>query len=154
MKRTILVILGFVGLVAISCAVTNQAVTKANPQYKNLKVLPKDITKEQMDSVMHHYTASLNVKCNFCHVRNEEKKEWDWASDENKHKLITRQMVTMTNEINQKNFNHTGSPIALTSQLAVTCYTCHHGATDPATKAPQQPRPQQRPAQDTTRRNG
>ena len=140
MKRTFLVTLAFVGLVAISCAVTNQAAS-TNSQYKNLKILPNDITKEQMDSVMHHYTASLNVKCNFCHVRNEETKEWDWASDGNKHKLITRQMMTMTNEINKKNFNHTGAPITLTSQLAVTCYTCHHGAKDPAIKAPQQTKP-------------
>lgn len=140
MKRTFLVTLAFVGLVAVSCAVTNQNTT-ANPQYKNLKVLPKDITNEQMDSVMHHYTASLNVKCNFCHVRTADNKEWDWASDANKHKLITRQMVTMTNEINKKNFNHTGGAITLNSQLAVTCYTCHHGAKEPAIKAPQTTKP-------------
>jgi hypothetical protein len=136
MKKTVYVIAAFIGLVAVSCAVTNQNVV-ANPKYKNLKILPKDITNEQMDSVMHHYTASLNVKCNFCHVRNEEKKEWDWASDANKHKLIARQMMTMTNDINKKNFNHTGAAITLSSPLAVTCYTCHHGAKEPAVKAPQ-----------------
>jgi hypothetical protein len=139
MKRTILVSLAFVGLIAFSCAVTNQG--SANSQYKNLKVLPKDITKEQMDSVMQHYTTSLNVRCNFCHVRNEEKKEWDWASDANKHKLIARQMETMTRDINKRNFNHTGGAITLSSQLAVTCYTCHHGATDPAVQAPKQSTP-------------
>jgi hypothetical protein len=138
MKKIIFVTLAFVGLVTVSCAVTQmKSAGPDNPRYTNLKVLPKDITHEQMDSVMHHYTASLNVKCNFCHVRTADNKDWDWASDANKHKLITRQMITMTNDINKKNFDHTGGAITLSSQLAVTCYTCHHGAKEPAIKAPQ-----------------
>lgn len=138
MKKTFAVMFAFVGLVTVSCAVTQMKSSGPdNPQYKNLKVLPKDITHEQLDSVMHHYTASLNVKCNFCHVRTADNKDWDWASDANKHKLIARQMITMTNDINKKNFDHTGSAITLRSQLAVTCYTCHHGAKEPAAKAPQ-----------------
>lgn len=138
MKRTFLVTLAFVGMVALSCAVTNPS---SNSLYKNLKVLPRDITKEQMDSVMHHFTASLNVKCNFCHARTADNKAFDFASDANKHKLVARNMMTMTNDLNKKYFNHTGSTITLNSQLAVTCYTCHHGATDPVVKAPQATRP-------------
>lgn len=134
MKKIVYVTLAFVGLVAVSCAVTNQA---TNSQYKNLKILPKDITKVQMDSVMHHFTASLNVKCNFCHVFNSEAKSMDFVSDENKHKLVARQMMTMTNDLNKKYFNHTGSPLTLTSQLAVSCFTCHNGAKEPAVQAPQ-----------------
>lgn len=136
MKKTLLVTLAFVGLVALSCAVTKQNSTAGNSQYKNLKVLPKDITHDQLDSVMHHFTGSLNVKCNFCHVRNEEKKEWDWASDEKKHKLVARGMMTMTNELNKKYFNLTGSAITLNTPLMVTCYTCHHGSTEPVTTVP------------------
>ena len=134
MKKIVYVTLAFVGLVAVSCAVTNQG---ANSQYKNLKILPKDITKVQMDSVMHHFTASLNVKCNFCHVFNSEAKKMDFVSDENKHKLVARQMMTMTNDLNKKYFNHTGSAITLTSQLAVSCFTCHNGAKEPAVQAPE-----------------
>jgi hypothetical protein len=142
MKKTFLICFAFTALVAVSCAVTQmKSAGPANPQYTNLKVLPKDINKEQMDSVMHHYTASLNVKCNFCHTFNQETKQMDWASDANKHKLITRQMMTMTNELNKKYFDHTGSAITLSSQLEVTCYTCHHGAKEPAARAPQQTKP-------------
>lgn len=142
MKKTLLICLAFAAMVAVSCAVTQMKSSgPANPQYKNLTVLPKDITKEQMDSVMHHYTASLNVKCNFCHTFNQEKKEMDWASDANKHKLISRQMEIMTRDINKRNFNHTGGAITLSSQLAVTCYTCHNGAKEPAIKAPQKTQP-------------
>ena len=137
MKKTILVTFSFVGLVTISCAVTQMKSSGPdNPQYKNLKVLPKDITHEQMDSVMHHFTGSLNVKCNFCHVFNQDTKQMNWAADDNKHKLVARRMMTMTNELNKKYFDQTGSTVALSSQLAVTCYTCHHGSTDPTTRVP------------------
>ena len=154
MKKTFLVSLAFVGLVALSCAVTKQnAGSTGKSEYKNLKVLPQDITHEQMDSVMHHFTASLNVRCNFCHMRNDQTNQWDWASDENKHKLAARSMMTMTNELNKKYFNLTGaSAITITTPLMVTCFTCHHGSTEPSTKPPKQERPQQRPPQDTTRK--
>ena len=133
MKKSLLLIFGIIALALLSYAFTTNP---DEPKYKNLKILPKNINEKQMDSVMHHFTGSLNVKCNFCHVRNEEKKEMDWASDGNKHKLVARQMMTMTNELNKKYFSHTGSPITLTSSLAVSCFTCHNGKTDPANKVP------------------
>ena len=57
MKKPFIVTAGFLFLLAGSYAFT----AREDPKYKNLKILPKDITHEQMDSVMHHYTASLNV---------------------------------------------------------------------------------------------
>lgn len=149
MQKTFLVTSGIVLFLAASFAFTN----REEPKYTNLKILPKNITHEQMDSVMHHFTASLNVKCNFCHVRNEEKKEWDWASDENKHKLVAREMMKMTNKINDKYFPVGEKAEKLSANLMVTCYTCHHGATEPVTKAPRPERREQRPAGDSTRRN-
>jgi formate dehydrogenase assembly factor FdhD len=137
MKKTFLVTIAFVSIVAVSCAVTQMKSSgPANPQYKNLKILPKDITHEQMDSVMHHFTSSLNVKCNFCHVFNQDTKQMNWPADDNKHKLVARQMMTMTNNLNKKYFDQTGAAITLSSQVAITCYTCHHGSTEPAIKAP------------------
>lgn len=149
MKKTSLVTFGIICLVVGSYAFTT---VKEDPKYKNLKILPKDITHEQMDSVMHHFTASLNVKCNFCHVRDEEKKEWNFAADDNKHKLVARQMMKMTNKINDKYFDLPGGSKKLSTALMVTCYTCHHGNTEPATKAPRMERPQQRPATDSVRK--
>lgn len=142
MKKILFTCMAFMAMVAVSCAVTQMKGSgPANPEYTNLKILPKDINKDQMDSVMHHYTASLNVKCNFCHTMNPETKKLDFASDANKHKLIARQMMTMTNELNKKYFDHTGGAITLSSQLEVTCYTCHHGAKEPTSKAPQKAQP-------------
>ena len=143
MKKALFVTTCLVALVCMSFAFTND-----ERLYKNLKVLPKNTTKAQMDSVMKHFTVSLGVKCNFCHVRNEQQNEWDFASDGNKHKLVARQMMTMTAKLNKKYF-HVTSNQGLNTQLLVSCYTCHHGRPEPAV----QPQPQQRPAGDTTARN-
>lgn len=149
MKKSAFVTICFSIMVFISLAFT-----KDDPIYKNLKVLPKNITKEQMDSVMHHFSASLGVRCNFCHVRSADGKEWNFAADDNKHKLVARSMMEMTNKINEKYFDVTGKGVkSLDAQLMVTCYTCHHGKNEPETKAPigEQRRPQP-PQQDSTRR--
>ena len=135
MKKSVWVILILILVVAISSAFTNAT---GDPGYKNLKILPKNITERQMDSVMHHFTESLKVNCNFCHVKQEgNEKEWDWASDKNKHKLVTRQMMTMTNKLNDEYFPYSGNAEDMSTILTVTCYSCHNGKTQPDTK----PRP-------------
>jgi hypothetical protein len=139
MKRSILLTLCIVLLITVSLAFTK----KNDPGYKNLKILPKDITKEQMDSVMHHFTNSLNVRCGFCHVHNDSTRVTDYASDENKHKLAAREMMEMTNKINDTYFNMTGEQRNINTVLMVTCFTCHHGKNEPDTKAPPRQRPEQ-----------
>jgi hypothetical protein len=136
MKKSFVILMLFAAMIIASLAFTAD-----EPRYKNLKILPKNITKQQMDSVMRHFTGSLGVKCNFCHTYNEQAKAMDWASDANKHKLVTRQMMTMTNKLNKKYFDVSGKQ-NLDAKLLVTCYTCHHGATHPEVKAPHQERPQ------------
>lgn len=148
MKKTFMVTSGIIFLTIISYAFTT---ISDEPKYKNLKILPKDITHEQMDSVMHHFANSLNVKCNFCHVKTEDGKEWNFAADDNKHKLTARNMMKMTNKINDKYFDVTGGSKNLSTPLMVTCYTCHHGANEPATKAPHIERPQQQAQADSAR---
>ena len=146
MKKTFLVALGLAALIFSSLAFTNSG---DDPEYKNLKILPKNITHEQMDSVMHHFSASLGVKCNFCHVRNEEDKTWDWASDGNKHKLVAREMMTMTNKINEKYFDLTGGAKNLQAKLMVTCYTCHNGKKEPMVTPPKKEEAPKTPQQGT-----
>jgi hypothetical protein len=130
MNKSFLFFTALAALVLGSLAFTGKG---DDPKYKNLKILPKDITEQQMDSVMDHFTASLNVKCGFCHVRTADKKEWNFAADDNKHKLIARQMMTMTNELNKKYFDYTGDidPAKMNTSLMVTCYTCHNGRKEP-----------------------
>ncbi len=126
MKKTVTIVLLFIVIVASSFAVTSSD----EPRYRNVKVLPKNIQKQQMDSVMRHFTVALGVKCNHCHVFNQEQKAMDFASDANEHKGVARQMIKMTNKLNSKYFDVKAGK-DLSAKLEVTCYTCHNGKTDP-----------------------
>jgi len=135
MKKSFLVTAGLVIMVAVSFAFT-----KDEPRYKNLKVLPKNTTKQQMDSVMKSFTVALGVKCNFCHIYDNGQKAMNFASDENKHKGIARDMMKMTSKINDKYFDVKNAS-RLEADLEVTCYTCHNGKAHPA-KIPTAAKPQ------------
>ena len=64
MKKSLLIIIGCIISVILFQAFT---VTR-EPHFKNLQILSKDISDHDLDSVMHHFSASLGVRCNFCHV--------------------------------------------------------------------------------------
>ncbi len=100
MKKSLLVILSCIASVIIFQAFT----TLYEPPFKNLQILPKDISDHDLDSVMHHFTAALGVKCNFCHVRNEEAKKMDFASDDKPEKKVARKMMLMAIDINKNYF--------------------------------------------------
>ena len=84
------------------------------PAPKNLKILQP----EHLMDTMRRFQTALGVKCDFCHVKG------DFASDDNPHKDIARKMLMMSHEINAKFPD---------GKMHVTCYTCHRGATEPAT---------------------
>lgn len=104
--------------------------------YKNLKVLPKDISKEDLGKVMDGFKTSLGVKCNYCHAPSEtEKGKMDFASDAKPEKETARMMMLMTAKINKKYFHikDVKNPNAL---LPVSCITCHNGNERPKTLDP------------------
>ena len=142
MKKTVIVSLLFAAMISMSFGITSE-----EPIYKNLKVLPKNINKMQMDSVMKHFTVSLNVKCNFCHTYNQELKAMDYASDANKHKGVAREMMKMTTQLNEKYFD-VKDKTKLNAYQEVTCYTCHNGKVHPP-KFPAAPKAQS----DSTRKS-
>ncbi|MEO6734618.1 MAG: c-type cytochrome [Ferruginibacter sp.] len=131
MKITFTIILLCVALLMMSFLITRDE----PPRYKNLKILPKNITKDQMDSVMHHFTNSMGKKCNYCHVFNPEEKKMDFVSDAKKEKATAREMWKMTAKLNKKYFDVKDSK-KLGAKLEVTCFTCHHGSEQPETKPP------------------
>lgn len=100
--------------------------------FKNLQVLPKDISKDSLDHIMHTFTRSLGVKCMFCHVHNGDdfKTGWDMASDDKPEKKTARYMLKMTRQINAQFFNFDNSPQPDTISV-VTCVTCHRGIPHP-----------------------
>jgi len=107
------------------------------PEHKNLQILPKDITQEKLKEIMDGFCGSMNVKCGFCHVRNQETKEWDYAADTKGHKKEARDMMRMTNELNEKYF---GVDLSVPNpKVAITCYTCHRGEEHPVVGNPKPP---------------
>ena len=148
MKRIITVTACFATLLLMSFALTRD-----ETRYKNLKVMPKNTNKYQMDSVMHHFTNALGVRCNYCHVYNQEQKSMDFASDNNDHKKTARDMMRMTNRINRKYFDVKKSS-RMDARLEVTCFSCHHGSAEVAKKGMGgEMRGQERKPMPTDRRN-
>ena len=113
------------------------------PKYENLKVLPKNTDKRQMDSIMRHFSSSLGVRCTFCHVRgNDEQKNFNFASDDNKNKLVAREMYKMMNKVNKKYFEEDDDHKNVNRIPEVSCYTCHNGKEHPE-NVPPAPKPRQ-----------
>ncbi|PYF68994.1 c-type cytochrome [Pedobacter nutrimenti] len=105
----------------------------AQPSKKatNLKVLPKDISHEELDKVMDGFKAALGVKCNYCHAaKKDDPKKLDFASDDKPEKEIARNMMRMTAKINKKYF-HTKDTQDGKALIAVSCITCHNGKEHP-----------------------
>lgn len=117
-------------IIGTSASMPQQQEEKTHPEYKNLRVLPKRISHDELDKVMKHYNAALGVKCNFCHVRNEETKKMDFASDAKEEKNIARSMMKMTNKLNIKNFGEKKSQYNQ-AVMEVSCATCHRGKPHP-----------------------
>lgn len=92
----------------------------AGEQFKNVQIL-KDVPTGQFLASMRAFTVALGTDCNFCHVQG------DRASDDKGEKLMARKMITMTHEINEKNF---------AGKMEVHCYTCHKGSEHPVSEPP------------------
>jgi hypothetical protein len=96
-------------------------------EHKNLKVLPKDISDQKLDSIMKSFTVALGVECKFCH---EPDKGFvinvDYAADVNPMKENARDMMRMVIDINSKYFYYdsTQRPEYLHT---IHCKTCHQG---------------------------
>jgi len=102
---------------------------------KNIKVL-NGLPQSQLIPVMNFFSASLGVRCNFCHVNNNG--VWAFDSDEKPEKDRAREMITMVLNINKTAFK---------GGTEVSCYTCHRGSRNPVGQPPLPlPLPSPRPA--------
>ena len=107
------------------------AVPSPPNEYKNLKVLPKDISTKDLSRIMiDDFEDGLGVSCGFCHAEEKDSHKLDYASDEKPEKEIARLMMKMTLDINEKYFMVT-HPMIGDSVLSVTCTTCHKGQPRP-----------------------
>jgi hypothetical protein len=98
-------------------------------KFTNLQILPKDATKSQVVATMREFASSLGVRCNHCHVGADPAtlEGFDFAADTKQAKRVTRAMMKMTQEINDRLLPQMGSE----PDIKVQCVTCHHGLTHP-----------------------
>ena len=128
MRKQIFILTIIVALIYV--ASTSFTKTSQQGGFKNLKILPKDISHDSLDHIMDYFKASLGVKCGFCHAADPATGKLNFASDDKPEKDIARYMMTMTAGINKEyfNFNKSANPDTI---HAVTCYTCHNGNPHP-----------------------
>jgi hypothetical protein len=102
------------------------------PPKRNLKVLPKDISHDDLEKTMDAFKTALGVKCNFCHAQSADSTSHrlDFASDAKPEKTIARHMYKMAMKINKKFFPMNKDDKGEIVQT-VTCMTCHHGSPHP-----------------------
>lgn len=114
---------------AITGSVT--ALPTSPHQFKNLKVLPKNISSENLSKIMiEDFEDGLGVSCNYCHVPGNDPAGLDYANDAKPEKQIARHMMRMTLNIN-RNYFKLKHPMIGDSILAISCVTCHNGQPRP-----------------------
>jgi len=117
--------LAFVSFILIGVAAT---AIPAKRQFKNLKVLRKNISRDELEEVMNNFKSALGVDCEFCHTPSKDTSNHtlDYASDAKSEKNITRSMMRMTARINKKYFGIEKNNTGIETQK-VGCINCHHG---------------------------
>lgn len=126
------VIVVFAGIFALSSFAPEPTQQADEWKATNLKVLPKNISQDEIKKVMDDFKVALGVKCGFCHAQSaNDPTKLDFASDENHHKETARWMMKMTQRINKKHFKHRDEKTGEMTQIS--CMTCHNGKEHPAT---------------------
>jgi cytochrome c553 len=126
--KKLLIVSALFALMVVGMAAT----TPPDDGPKNLKVLPKNISGEDLHKIMDEWKTALGVKCNFCHApaADTASHHLDFASDAKPEKDMARRMYKMAGKINKKFFKEAkddkGNSVAV-----VTCITCHHGNPHP-----------------------
>jgi hypothetical protein len=100
----------------LGLAPARTARAEAPAAWKNLQVLPKTIAKDQLKALMKAQTKALGVECDHCH-------EAPNMDVDTKNKKVARQMMQMTQEINEKFLKGMDDK--------VSCATCHRGKEKP-----------------------
>jgi hypothetical protein len=117
-----LVIFVFTGIAAVKQPVKDK--------FKNLQVLPKNITEDSLDKIMDGFNLAMGVNCSFCHVKDTKADKLVFEKDDKSEKEIARKMMRMTSYIN-KNYFQFNEDVKVTQMQPVTCYTCHKGIVIP-----------------------
>jgi len=98
---------------------------------QNLKVLPEDISTEELRRTMRGISQGTGSRCSVCHVGKVEAdlSTYDFSIDDKEKKLKARKMIQLVRDINENIamlFPDSTEPL-----VEVTCATCHRGQAKP-----------------------
>lgn len=99
----------------------------AAPENKNLQVLEKNISKDELKKVMEGFAAQLGVKCQFCHVDEQYEK------DDKKQKGDARKMIKLVMEMKSRKPEFFKTTV---KEAAIQCSMCHRGRPQPEAFVP------------------
>ncbi|MGB6744151.1 MAG: c-type cytochrome [Terracidiphilus sp.] len=119
------------------------------PAPSNLKVLPKDLTGQQVREIMEHWAGDLGVHCDTCHATDPNnvgpngRPRLNFPSDEKDEKAMARIMYTMLEDLKTNYVAKVAAMDKMAEPAApVTCGTCHRGHLDPEAYTPESDHPQ------------
>jgi tetratricopeptide (TPR) repeat protein len=117
--------------VLATVALARPAAGQIPDEYTNLQVLPEDISRGEILTIMRGFTAALGMRCSNCHVGEEGQPldEYDFASDDRISKQKARAMMRMVADINGTHL----AELPRARGIEVTCITCHSGVRRPET---------------------
>jgi tetratricopeptide (TPR) repeat protein len=125
----------YIWLLFIALLLTGSRASAQFPdKFTNLKVLPKDISKHDIESTMRSFAFALGVRCDHCHVEKKAPEHgFDFAADDKEEKKTARIMLQMVSGINHDYISKVPKEPPANAPIQVQCVTCHHGLTQPRT---------------------
>jgi hypothetical protein len=94
---------------------------------KNLQVLDKNISSDELKRTMDAYSSQLGVKCVFCHVGEQYEK------DDKKQKQDARKMIKLVLEMKGRKTEFFKTTV---KDNAIQCAMCHRGKAQPEAFVP------------------
>lgn len=126
-KALVMVAMGL----TVTSAATELAAQGIPDEYTNLEILPQDISRQEIVSIMRGYAGAVGGSCSTCHMVSEQLNQPtdDFASDEKATKRRARIMMEMVRRINTTTL--ASLPDRREPNVDVTCNTCHGGIARP-----------------------
>ena len=118
-------------LFALVAATLSTTPNQLPDSFTNLKVLPKNITRDSLIQIMRGFSLSLNVRCQYCHVGGDGMSfvGVEFAKDDDLDKRKARFMLRMVDSLNKRVLPDI--PELGRAPLQITCKTCHRGGARP-----------------------
>jgi len=122
-------------VIALAAACAGSLGAQIPAKFENLQYFPKDIARDTLINIMRGFSFALGVRCQYCHAGGDgiSFAGVEFKSDDKPAKRKARYMLQMADTINNRLL--AALPDRSVPPVRVSCVTCHHGLSRPATLA-------------------